>query len=73
MRSTAINSERALSNLVENAIKFSEQGSRVTVESEVRESDRQIAIHVKDTGIGIPAEIQSQVFDRFFRGRQRGF
>lgn len=65
--------ERALSNLVENAIKFSEQGSRVTVESEVRESDRQIAIHVKDTGIGIPAEIQSQVFDRFFRGRQRGF
>lgn len=65
--------ERALANLVENAIKFSPEGSSVTISSEVRETDQQIAIHVIDTGIGIPAEIQGQVFDRFFRGRQRGF
>lgn len=64
--------ERAISNLVENALKFTPAGGAVTVI--VREPDQQhVVVEVTDTGIGIPEDIQHQVFERFFRGRQRGF
>lgn len=64
--------ERAISNLVENALKFTPAGGAVTVK--VRESDQHhVVVEVTDTGIGIPEDIQNQVFERFFRGRQRGF
>ena len=48
-------------NLVDNAIRYTEQGGKVAV---VVEPD---AIVVKDTGIGIPEECQSRVFERFYR------
>ena len=56
-----------LSNLVGNAIKFTERGQvgvRVEAESETVE---QIELHfsVSDTGIGIPAEKQVEIFERF--------
>jgi len=56
-----------LSNLVGNAIKFSERGQvgiRVEADSETVE---QIELHfsVSDTGIGIPAEKQVEIFERF--------
>lgn len=48
-------------NLVDNAIRYTEQGGKVAV---VVESS---AIVVKDTGIGIPEECQSRIFERFYR------
>lgn len=48
-------------NLVDNSICYTEQGGKVAV---VVESG---AIVVKDTGIGIPEECQSRVFERFYR------
>jgi signal transduction histidine kinase len=56
-----------LSNLVGNAIKFTERGQvRVRVETE-SETVEQIELHfsVSDTGIGIPAEKQNEIFERF--------
>ena len=60
----------AFANLVDNAIKFTPIGGRVEVSAcAVR---RYVEIEVKDTGIGIPHEEHQQIFDRFYRGRQRG-
>lgn len=63
---------RALVNLVENAIKFSVAGGnvRVSVSRDVKEGI--ILFKVQDDGIGIPESLQEFVFDRFFRGGQRG-
>ncbi len=61
--------ERALSNLVGNAIKFSASGSTVRVE--VRAVDPGLGggsvVQVEDRGMGIAAEDQAQLFTRFFR------
>lgn len=56
-----------LINLVSNAIKFSpeEKTIRVTIES----TPRQIILSVADEGMGIPAEDQKHLFERFFRGK----
>ncbi len=62
--------ERALINLVENAIKFTPSGGSVRLV--VRCDDQQIIFEISDNGIGIPPELHEQIFERFFRGRQRG-
>lgn len=62
--------ERALVNLIENAIKFTDAGGQVAVSVSCEE--RSIVFTVSDTGIGIPKEQHEQVYDRFFRGRQPG-
>lgn len=55
----------ALSNLVQNAITYSPQGSPVSVSRVLREGD--VAIAVTDRGIGIAKGDQERVFERFFR------
>jgi signal transduction histidine kinase len=61
---------QALANLVENAIKFTPPGGRVTIQA--HNAPESVVISVTDTGIGIPAEMLSRVFERFFRARQPG-
>jgi two-component system OmpR family sensor kinase len=56
---------RAVSILLENAVKFTPAGGRVTVTA--REENGRAEIEVSDTGIGIPDEQQPLVFDRFYR------
>lgn len=59
-------------NLMENAVKYNRTGGRVTV-SLAREG-RNAVLTVADTGIGIPAESQNRIFERFYRvdkGRSR--
>ena len=55
----------ALSNLLENAVKYSEHDGRVEVH--VTEGDHELAIVVKDHGIGIPTSELERVFERFYR------
>lgn len=57
--------EQILVNLVENAIKYTQQGS-VTVRLRVVDDDHW-AIEVQDTGVGIPPEKQSEIFESFTR------
>lgn len=59
--------ERALINLVDNALKFTPAGGTVTVGAATM--DTQTCIWVQDTGVGIAAEDQARIFHRFHRGR----
>lgn len=56
--------ERALTALVDNAIKFSPKGG--DVEIRLRKDDRQILVAVEDHGIGISPNTRPRVFDRFY-------
>jgi heavy metal sensor kinase len=56
---------QALLNLVDNAIKYSPSGG--TIEIRVAQAADATIIDVTDTGPGIPAELQSRIFDRFYR------
>jgi signal transduction histidine kinase len=57
--------EQVLINLLENARKYSPEGRPIRVTAEVR--DGAIVIAVQDHGIGIPAEEQTRIFERFHR------
>jgi signal transduction histidine kinase len=62
---------RALVNLIENAIKFTPSGNgHVYVRAYCK--DDQIIFEVEDQGIGIPDTLRDRIFDRFFRGEQKG-
>jgi signal transduction histidine kinase len=52
-------------NLLSNAIKFTERGGRVSLECSP-EPDT-VAVHVRDTGIGIPADKLEVIFEPFIR------
>lgn len=53
-----------LMNLLQNAVKFTQEGS-VTLTYHIREEEKVILFSVTDTGIGIPADKQEAVFERF--------
>ena len=54
-----------LYNLCDNAIKYNREGGSVTVH--VTQIQRHVHVTVKDTGIGIPADEQQRIFERFYR------
>ena len=57
--------QRVISNLLDNAIKFTPPGGSISVVAE--RDNRWVKLHFRDTGIGIPKEEQERVFDRFYR------
>lgn len=56
----------ALNNLLENAVTYTPSGGSIVLSAE-QVDDEQIALAVKDTGIGIPQEYLPRIFDKFFR------
>lgn len=65
-------------NLIDNAVKYTPDGGEIEVSAELSSTNsdavNEVVVHVKDTGIGIPLESQSRVFERFYRvdtGRAR--
>ncbi|HVU10791.1 MAG TPA: GAF domain-containing sensor histidine kinase, partial [Phototrophicaceae bacterium] len=62
--------ERAIINLVENAIKFTPPDGSVLVR--VYQGGGSLLFEVEDTGVGIAKDLQGRVFDRFYRANQKG-
>jgi signal transduction histidine kinase len=67
--------ERALANLVDNALKHTPAGGCVTLSAERvagagPEDAAEVQVRVADTGCGIPADALPHLFDRFFQRRQ---
>jgi two-component system phosphate regulon sensor histidine kinase PhoR len=65
---------QVLTNLLDNAIKYTPSGGRITVgaklasESEIGEGkNRMVDLSVADTGIGIPEQDRPRIFERFYR------
>jgi signal transduction histidine kinase len=52
-------------NLLDNAIKFTPEGGRVTIEAKREKDD--ILVAVTDTGVGIPKEAIPRLFERFYK------
>jgi len=57
--------EELIANLIENAIKYNKESGAVSIQ--VTESDNNVTLSVADTGIGIPPEHQTRIFERFYR------
>jgi signal transduction histidine kinase len=57
--------DRAVANLLDNAVKYSVDGSRITVRLSRR--DDEVVVSVTDRGIGIPADEHERIFERFHR------
>ncbi|MDZ7755632.1 PAS domain-containing sensor histidine kinase [Rhodohalobacter sp.] len=62
--------QRALSNLISNALKFTPKDGRVTLSAILHEDFMQIEI--SDTGIGIPAEHLPTLFEKFTEAKREG-
>lgn len=53
-------------NLITNAIKFSNENGKITVE--IKKDSKFVSVIIKDTGIGINDETKKRIFDRFYQG-----
>ncbi len=58
--------QRVAGNIIGNAIKYSPEGGEIEVKLEAHDTD--LLLTVRDRGIGIPAQDQERVFERFQRG-----
>jgi signal transduction histidine kinase len=56
---------QVLGNLIDNAIKYSPSGGEVRVA--IEPLDRYVRFSVRDSGLGIPREEQSRIFEKFYR------
>ena len=61
---------RALGNLISNAIKFSHKDSRIDVV--LTKTDGKVLISVEDRGMGIPLADREVIFDKFTRAKRQG-
>ena len=64
-----------VTNLLHNAIKFTPEGGKITLEAYQHETEAAVVIAVHDSGIGIPKEDLGRIFERFYksdRARTRG-
>ena len=61
--------ERAVANLVDNAVKFCPAGAEITLAAQVDLAAGQVRVKVADSGPGIPPADLPHVFDRFYQSR----
>ena len=62
----------AVSNLLDNAVKYSPKGVHISVELEVPDNDEErLVLRVRDRGVGIPQHELKRIFKRFYRVGQR--
>jgi len=56
---------QAVENIIENAIKYSKDGSEIEVETKIHK--KFFTMYIRDTGIGIPEHLIHRIFDKFYR------
>jgi hypothetical protein len=56
---------RVLQNLIDNAIKYAPQGSNITIRACIETPQEAVLVTIHDEGPGIPAEMRSQLFQKF--------
>lgn len=59
--------ERVIINLLTNAIKYTPVGGRIDLIVHYLPESKEVGVHIKDNGIGIPEDCLEQIFDRFYR------
>jgi PAS domain S-box-containing protein len=66
--------QRAVSNLLQNAVNYTPAGGNVTLKAEcvTGPDDDFIVISVTDTGLGVPKEEQDRIFDKYYRSSITG-
>ncbi|MGQ9602163.1 MAG: ATP-binding protein [Candidatus Bipolaricaulia bacterium] len=67
VRASARRLEQALTNLLNNAVKFTPQGGEVHLE--VKDQGDHLQVTVRDTGVGIAPEELPRIFEEFYRGK----
>jgi len=67
VRADPVQMERVFLNLIDNALKFSPDGSAVRVSA--THAGRRVTVRVTDEGPGIPRHVRPHIFDPFFRAR----
>jgi signal transduction histidine kinase len=60
----------AISNLIDNAIKYSDGKVDVSIEVEATD-DKRVAVRVTDRGMGVPRDELKRIFNRFYRAPRR--
>jgi len=66
----ALQIEQVLTNLIENAAKYSPSGTEITVSArgvDAEDAGRELRLAVSDQGPGIPSTEQAEIFDKFYR------
>src|SRR5690606_36669224 len=62
---------QAINNLLSNSLKFTAEDGHIEI-SITEPDEKNILIMIRDNGIGIPADMQPFIFDKFTRARRRG-
>lgn len=58
---------QVMTNLLENAVKFSRIGGKITIAASVDRQNSKVVFCVSDTGIGIPPDKRDRIFDKFYQ------
>ncbi len=61
--------QRVFHNLLNNAVKFSDNGSRISIQIEPDSETANLIFSVSDTGPGIPEEEQKLIFNKYYQAR----
>jgi excisionase family DNA binding protein len=65
--------EQVLTNLLDNAVKYSPDGGGIDVRLAPCVDDRVVELAVRDRGLGIPADRRDQIFERFYQAHGNGY
>lgn len=63
--------EQTLHNLLDNAVKYSDSGTTITVETKVNRKQHEIWINIIDQGIGIPDDKMEAIFNPYMRVKEK--
>jgi PAS domain S-box-containing protein len=64
--------EQVITNLVDNAIKYSPDGGQIDLVLSVDDAGQCVRIVVRDRGVGVPVEHRAHIFDRFYQAHAGG-